>query len=112
VPPAPRLELELEFNLRQLRAEEERLLGAWAWADEAAGTVRIPISTALELAAAGDLPGVPRGAAPEPAAPTASPGQPADGAQAAGAAGTGAAAAPAAAAEPAVAAEEDADAQN
>jgi hypothetical protein len=72
VPPAPRLELDPSFDLRRLRAEEERLLGAWAWADEEAGTVRIPIATALDLAAAGELPGVPRGAgSPGPAAGTA-----------------------------------------
>jgi hypothetical protein len=61
LPPAPRLELDPDFNLRQLRAVEDRLLGEWAWADEEAGAVRIPIDVAIELAAAGRLPGVPRG---------------------------------------------------
>jgi len=105
-PPAPRLELDPSFDLRQLRAEEDRLLGEWAWADERAGTVRIPIATALELAAAGELPGVPRGAAPagdaaagESAASAAAPaGEP----RPATDAGTGA--------EPAAAAEEEPDA--
>jgi hypothetical protein len=62
LPPAPRLELDPDFNLRQLRAVEDRLLGEWAWVDEEAGTVRIPIETAVEMAAEGRLPGVPRGA--------------------------------------------------
>jgi len=60
-PPSPRLELDPEFNLRQLRAVEDELLGEWAWADEEAGAVRIPIDVAIELAAEGRLPGLPRG---------------------------------------------------
>jgi hypothetical protein len=63
VPPGPRLELHPTWNLERLRAIEDELLGGWAAAAEPAGAVRIPIETAIELAAAGELPGVPRGAA-------------------------------------------------
>lgn len=58
-PPEPRLELDPRFELERLRAREERLLGGWGWADEEEGRVRIPIERALELAAAGELPGMP-----------------------------------------------------
>lgn len=63
LPPGPRLELHPTWNLDQLRAAEDEILGGWAEAAEPAGAVRIPIETAIELAAAGELPGVPRGAA-------------------------------------------------
>lgn len=82
LPPAPRLELVPGYDLGELRKVEARLLGCpdpqspassrswpaecrtWAWTDEEAGEVRIPIEVAIELAAAGELPGVPRGAPP------------------------------------------------
>lgn len=61
MPPGPRLEVDPTWNLRQLRKAESKLLDEWAEVDEPAGSVRIPIDTAIELAAAGELPGVPRG---------------------------------------------------
>lgn len=61
-PPAPRLELDPSFELERLREREERLLEEWGWADQEAGRVRIPIERAIELAAAGELPGMPASA--------------------------------------------------
>lgn len=64
LPPEPRLEVTKGWNLEQLRLVEDRLLGEWADLDgPAAGSVRIPIDVAIDLAAAGELPGVPRGGA-------------------------------------------------
>lgn len=75
LPPEPRLELHPTWNLEQLQKVEKDLLEKWATVDEETGAVRIPIETAIELAAAGELPGVPRGTAAGSAAATESGGE-------------------------------------
>lgn len=56
LPPEPRLETTPSGNLDRLRAGEEEVLERWGWADEAAGTVHVPIDRAIELVVAGALP--------------------------------------------------------
>lgn len=51
LPPEPRLQTEPRKDLARLRAEEDALLGGYAWVDRQAGTVRIPIVRAMELLA-------------------------------------------------------------
>ena len=51
VPPEPRLQVDPEADLRELRAREEGLLDGYGWVDRQAGTVRIPIARAIDLLA-------------------------------------------------------------
>ena len=50
-PPFPRLQSEPEEELKQLHAEEERVLGSYGWVDRGQGIVRIPIEQAIDLVA-------------------------------------------------------------
>lgn len=69
-PPEPRLQSSPEQDMRRMRAEEEMLLGGWAWVDEGAGIARVPIERAMEIVAERGLPepaggyGPPAAAAP------------------------------------------------
>ena len=45
----PRLLADPPSALAGLRAEEERLLNSWGWADEAGGLARVPIERAMEM---------------------------------------------------------------
>src|ERR1700722_6542728 len=49
--PNPRLETDERDQLNGIRLDEERTLNSYGWADEKAGTVRIPIERAMELEA-------------------------------------------------------------
>ena len=57
--------------MKGLRGEEARLLEHYSWIDKNAGTVRIPVSRAIELLAEKGLPH--RAAAPMTGAPAAAP---------------------------------------
>ena len=48
-PPAPRIEDHPTVELKDLRAQEDRLLSTYGWTDKKAGVVRIPIERAMEL---------------------------------------------------------------
>jgi hypothetical protein len=48
-PPEPRLEVVLDQVLREVRADDEAMLYSYAWVDQQAGTVRIPIDRAMTL---------------------------------------------------------------
>lgn len=56
LPPEPRLDLEPSLGLAELRRTEEATLGGYAWIDEKAGAVRIPIERAMELVIERGLP--------------------------------------------------------
>lgn len=45
-----------ELELRQIRAEEERVLTSYEWVDEAGGVARIPVERAIEILAQEGLP--------------------------------------------------------
>jgi hypothetical protein len=49
-PPLPRIEEHPATELQQLRAQEEQTLSSYGWVDKNAGTVRIPIDRAIDLA--------------------------------------------------------------
>lgn len=51
VPPAPRLQAHPLKDLDELRKAEHELLTTYAWKDQNAGVVRIPIARAMELLA-------------------------------------------------------------
>jgi hypothetical protein len=51
MPPAPRLQTTPALDLAEHRAEEERLLSSWGWADRARGAVRMPIEEAMRRVA-------------------------------------------------------------
>ncbi len=51
VPPAPRLQAHPLKDLEELRKAEQDLLTSYAWKDQSAGVVRIPIARAMELLA-------------------------------------------------------------
>jgi hypothetical protein len=72
LPPAPRLQTYPFDDVKAFRTQEAELLEHYAWVDKNAGTVRIPVSRAIELLAARGLPH--RAATAEvPAAPVAAP---------------------------------------
>ena len=75
-PPEPRLEPAPRAPRLKLRAEEDAILGSYAWVDKQAGTVRVPIDRAMDLLAERGLPP----AKPMAAAPAA-PSPPGGGAQ-------------------------------
>jgi hypothetical protein len=47
--PAPQLLVREPENLAAMRAREDETLTTWGWADQAAGTYRMPIARAKEL---------------------------------------------------------------
>ena len=55
LPPAPRLQVEPERDLADMREEERALLEGYGWVDEKAGIVRIPIERAMDLVVERDL---------------------------------------------------------
>ena len=71
LPPVPRLQTYPFDDVKGLRREETRLLEHYSWIDKNAGTVRIPVSRAIELLAEKGLPH--RAAAPMTVAPAAAP---------------------------------------
>lgn len=48
-PPGPRLQSDPFAELRALRAVEEQTLTTYAWVDEGAGIVRVPVDRAMDL---------------------------------------------------------------
>jgi hypothetical protein len=55
-PPEPHLEVVLDEVLREVRAHEAALLHSYAWVDQQAGVVRIPIDHAMTLLLGRGLP--------------------------------------------------------
>ncbi len=56
IPPAPRIEVAPYEELQRLRVQEDHILNSYAWVDQKAGTVRVPIDRAIDLLAAKGLP--------------------------------------------------------
>ncbi len=48
-PPAPRIEDHPSIEVRDLRAQEDRILSTYGWTDKKTGVVRIPIDRAMQL---------------------------------------------------------------
>ncbi len=57
LPPGPRLQASPDADMTHMRARENELLSSYGWADRAAGTVRIPVSRAMDVLAATGFPG-------------------------------------------------------
>jgi hypothetical protein len=51
IPPEPRIEVAPYEQLQQLRVREDHILNSYAWVDQKAGTVRVPIDRAIDLLA-------------------------------------------------------------
>ena len=49
IPPAPRLSVKPELDLKRLQTEEQNRLGRYGWVDRATGAVHVPIERAMEL---------------------------------------------------------------
>ena len=56
LPPAPRLQTYPFDDIKVLRREESRILDHYAWVDQNAGVVRIPIERAMDVLAEKGLP--------------------------------------------------------
>jgi hypothetical protein len=56
IPPEPRIEAEPFRQLQTLRAREDHILNSYAWVDQKAGIVRIPVDRAIDLLAQQGLP--------------------------------------------------------
>ena len=54
--PEPRLQLDANNELRQMRAAEDAALNSYGWVDRSSGSVRIPIERAMEILAKKGLP--------------------------------------------------------
>jgi len=54
--PGPRLQIDANKELRQMRAGEEAVLNSYGWVDKDSGIVRIPIQRAMEILAKKGLP--------------------------------------------------------
>jgi len=55
-PPAPRLQAQPREELKNMRAEEDRVLRGYGWADAQTGKVQIPIEEAMRLLGEQGLP--------------------------------------------------------
>jgi len=60
LPPEPRLQVTPAQDLKQVRADEEKILSTSGWIDRDAGIVRIPIQHSMELIAKRGLPSRPQ----------------------------------------------------
>jgi len=49
MPPAVRLQTEAPLDLKQYRADQEKILAGYGWVDPKAGVVRIPVDRAMDL---------------------------------------------------------------
>jgi hypothetical protein len=56
LPPEPRVEEKPYLQLQNLRILEDHVLSSYAWVDQNAGTVRIPIDKAIDMVAEKGLP--------------------------------------------------------
>ena len=54
--PEPRLQVDAQNELRQMRAAEEAALNSYGWVDKDAGIVKIPVDRAMEILAKKGLP--------------------------------------------------------
>jgi hypothetical protein len=54
--PGPRLQVDANKELRQMRAAEDAALNSYGWVDKSSGSVRIPIERAMEILARQGLP--------------------------------------------------------
>ncbi len=55
-PPEPRLQETPARDLKQMRGEEDQILGSYGWVDRQKGIVRLPIGRAIDLLAQRGLP--------------------------------------------------------
>ena len=55
-PPLPRLQPDPVGDLYDLRRQEDQILEGYAWVDEGAGKVRIPVARAMQLLVQRGLP--------------------------------------------------------
>jgi hypothetical protein len=58
-PPEPRLQRHPAQEMRELRADEDRIMRQYAWIDPDKGIVRIPVERAMDLIAQRGLPVLP-----------------------------------------------------
>jgi len=56
IPPGPRIQAAPEWDLIELRKEEDKELNSYGWVDKNAGIVRIPIDKAIDLLVEKGLP--------------------------------------------------------
>jgi hypothetical protein len=54
--PEPRLQIDGQNEVRQMRAAEETALSSYGWVDKDAGIVKIPVKRAMEILAQKGLP--------------------------------------------------------
>jgi hypothetical protein len=54
--PGPRLRVDANKDVRQMRAGEEAVLNSYGWVDKDAGIVKIPVDRAMEILAKKGLP--------------------------------------------------------
>ncbi|MCG6928173.1 MAG: hypothetical protein LJF30_23055 [Acidobacteria bacterium] len=55
-PPLPRLQTLPEVDLAEFRAQEDAILGSYAWVEKDRGVVRIPVEEAMRIVAERGLP--------------------------------------------------------
>ena len=58
-PPAPRLQARPEVELAEFRAQEDAILGSYAWVEKDRGLVRIPVEEAMRIVAERGMPTFP-----------------------------------------------------
>ena len=66
--PRPRLESNERLEINEFRLKEEQALNSYAWVDQKAGVVRIPIERAMQLVAQQGLPTMPKSGTAPPSA--------------------------------------------
>jgi hypothetical protein len=66
--PEPRLETNERVEIKDFRLKEEQTLNSYAWVDQKAGVVRIPIERAMQLLAQRGLPTTPKAGTVPPSA--------------------------------------------
>ncbi len=59
LPPEPRLQAQPKVELKDLRSDEDVILGSYGWVDPNKGIVRIPIEQAIDIVAQKGLPSKP-----------------------------------------------------
>jgi len=56
VPPEPRIEVAPYEQYQRLKVQEDHILNSYAWVDQKAGVVRVPIDRAIDMLATKGLP--------------------------------------------------------
>lgn len=56
LPPKPRLQVNQQLDLKQVREHEQQILHSYGWVRKESGTVRIPIDRAMDIIAERGLP--------------------------------------------------------